>query len=143
MVRAGVVNHPERWNESGFCEIQEPPKRYTIIDLRGLSELCGIAGLRDFQRVHRQWVEQGLENGLAVRDDRWSEAIAVGSLRFVENLENQLGVKAAHRNVIEGDGGYALREPAEVYAGHITSENEALSLENTILWNKSVNDGRT
>lgn len=77
MVRAGVVNHPERWNESGFCEIQEVPKRYAIIDLRALSELCDFAGLRDFQRVHCQWVEQGRENGLAVRDDRWSEAIAI------------------------------------------------------------------
>jgi putative transposase len=26
MVRAGVVNHPEKWEESGFCEIQKPPK---------------------------------------------------------------------------------------------------------------------
>jgi putative transposase len=31
MVRAGVVNHPGQWNESGFCEIQEPPKRYAIM----------------------------------------------------------------------------------------------------------------
>ena len=31
MVRAGAVNHPGQWNENGFCEIQEPPKRYAII----------------------------------------------------------------------------------------------------------------
>jgi putative transposase len=37
MVRAGVVNHPERWKESGFKEIQKPPKRYAIIDLQSLS----------------------------------------------------------------------------------------------------------
>jgi hypothetical protein len=29
MVRAGVVNHPEKWKESGFIEIQKLPKRYT------------------------------------------------------------------------------------------------------------------
>lgn len=29
-----------------------------------------------------QWVEQGLENGLLMRDDRWSEAIAVGGAAF-------------------------------------------------------------
>jgi hypothetical protein len=29
IVRAGVVNHPEKWKESGFIEIQKPPKRYT------------------------------------------------------------------------------------------------------------------
>ena len=69
MVRAGVVNHPEKWKESGFIEIQKPPKRYTIIDLPSLSEVSGFADLRDFQRAHRQWVEQGLESGFAVRDD--------------------------------------------------------------------------
>ena len=26
MVRAGVVNHPETWKDSGFFEIQNPPK---------------------------------------------------------------------------------------------------------------------
>jgi len=39
-----------------------------------------------------------------VRDDRWSEAIAVGSLAFVETVKNDLGVKARHRDVIEADG---------------------------------------
>ena len=115
MVRAGVVNHPGQWKESGFREIQKPPKRYGIIDLQSLSELSGFADLQDFQRAHREWVEQGLENGLAMRDDRWSESIAVGSLAFIDKVKSELGFKAAHREVIEADGTYALREPAEAY----------------------------
>jgi REP element-mobilizing transposase RayT len=113
MVRAGVVNHPGEWNESGFSEIQKPPKRYAIIDLQSLIELSGFADLRDFQTAHRQWVEQGLENGLLMRDDRWSESIAVGSLAFIDQVKNELGFKADHRDVIESDGSYVLREPAE------------------------------
>ena len=35
-----------------------------------------------------------------MRDERWSEAIAVGRLAFV-GRQNDLGVKAAHRDVIE------------------------------------------
>ena len=69
MVRAGVVNHPAQWKESGFVEIQNPPKRYAIIDSQRLSALCGFAGSTDFQSAHWQWVEQGLENGLAVEPD--------------------------------------------------------------------------
>jgi hypothetical protein len=38
MIRAGVVNHPEKWKESGFSEIQKPAKRYAIIDLQSLSD---------------------------------------------------------------------------------------------------------
>ncbi|HSF57066.1 MAG TPA: transposase, partial [Candidatus Binatia bacterium] len=63
MVRAGAVNHPFKWAHSGYREIQEPPKRYAVIDLEGLAALCGFTDLRDFQRAHRQWVEQALENG--------------------------------------------------------------------------------
>jgi putative transposase len=98
-----VVNHSGQWNESSFCEIQEPPKRYVIIDLRALSELCGFGELADFQRAQRQWIEEALEGEPAVRDDRWSEAIAVGSLAFVERVKNDLGVKAKHRDVIEAE----------------------------------------
>src|SRR5207302_9245708 len=129
MVRAGVVNHPGQWNESGFCEIQEPPKRYAIIDLRALSELCGFGELADFQRAQRQWIEEALEGAPAVRDDRWSEAIAVGSLAFVETVKNDLGVKARHRDVIEADGRYTLRESPEAYAGKFTGKKDVLSVE--------------
>ena len=68
MVRAGVVSHPGEWAHSGYREIQEPPKRYAVIDLEGLAAMCGFTNPRDFQRAHRQWVEQALENGLASRD---------------------------------------------------------------------------
>jgi putative transposase len=47
MVRTGVVNHSEKWNDSGFNKIQKPPKRYAIIDLQSLSELSGFAKLRE------------------------------------------------------------------------------------------------
>ena len=124
--------------ESGFCEIREPPKRYAIVDLRALSELCGFGELADFQRAHRQWVEQGLENGLLVRDDRRSESIAVGKREFVENVKDELGVKAAHRDVIEADGTYALREQAEAYGLSFVAESEALRAENTFFWNETV-----
>jgi putative transposase len=48
MARACVVNHPGSWKESGFIEIQKPPKRYGIIDLQSLVELSGFADVRDF-----------------------------------------------------------------------------------------------
>jgi putative transposase len=143
MVRAGVVNHPSKWLHSGYREIQEPPKRYAVIDLEALAALCDFTDLRDFQRAHRQWVEQALENGCAPRDDRWSEALAVGSLAFVEKIKGELGIKALHREVLETDGTYALHDPSEAYARNFTCENEPLSSENTLPWNESLeNPGR-
>jgi putative transposase len=49
MVRARVVAHPRDWGQSGYREIQNPPKRYGIIDLRELSSLCGFTGVAKFQ----------------------------------------------------------------------------------------------
>ena len=73
---------------------------------------------------------------LAVRDARWSEAVAVGSLAFVEKIKGELGVKALHREVEQLDGSYALREPGEAYSGHFHIENEALNVENTLPWER-------
>jgi REP-associated tyrosine transposase len=104
MVRTGVVNHPAKWKESGVSEIEKPPKRYAIVDLATLMDLSGFADLGDFQRTHRQRLEQGLANGLTSRDDRWSEPIAVGSSTFVESVKNELGFK--RRIALTGRGGF-------------------------------------
>jgi len=96
--------------------------------------LSGFADLRDFQRTHRQWVEQGLENGLALRDGRWSEAIAVGSRSFVEKVKGELGSKAAHRDVIEAGETYGLK---------FAAESEALRSQNTFLRDETVDQATT
>jgi hypothetical protein len=64
--------HPLKWLHGGYREIQEPPNRYAVIDLKGLAALCGFTDLGALQGAHRQWVEQALENGCAPRDDFWS-----------------------------------------------------------------------
>jgi REP-associated tyrosine transposase len=138
MVRAGVVKHPSQWPHSGYRELQKPPKRYAIIDCRELTVLCGFADLGDFQRAHRQWVEQTVENGRAVRDDHWSQAIAVGSLGFVEKVKGQLGVRGLHRAFEQLAGAYALRKPSESYADDFGSNSDALRMENTISWNENA-----
>jgi len=143
MVRAGVVNHPGQWNEGGFCEIQAPPKRYAIIDLRSLIELCGFRELADFQKAQRQWIEETLAGKSAVRDNLWSEAIAVDSLAFLESVKSDLGVKAVHRHVFQADSSYVLGEPAEAYASKFTDKNEALRAENTIFWDESFENVST
>jgi putative transposase len=105
--------------------------------------LCGFTDLRDFQRAHRQWVEKALEDELAVRDARWSEAIAVGSLAFVEKVKSELGVKAMHRELVQVDGTYALRERSEAYAGEYAGENDVLALENTVRSEENTESAET
>lgn len=133
MVRAGVVGHPAEWAHGGYRQIQYPPERYALIDLAALSDLCGFTNVEDFQRAHRQWVEVALARESLKRDERWSEAVAVGSQSFVENVKRELGVKATHRDVDETDGTCVLREPRGAYMAIFSTESSALSSKNTTL----------
>ncbi len=54
MVRAGVVRHPAKWAHGGYREIQQPPKRYRIIDIPALMELGGFNDIATMQQQHRQ-----------------------------------------------------------------------------------------
>ena len=89
-----------------------------------------MAARLDRLHAQRQWIEITLRDELAVRDARWSEAVAVGSLAFVEKVKGELGAKALHRELEQIDGTYALRESGEAYRGQIDSKNEALRPEN-------------
>src|SRR6266496_2587244 len=82
MVRAGVVTHPSDWTHSGYQE-----KRYGIIDLRELSSLCGFSEVPEFQQAHRRRVDDSLTRQRMAREGRWSEAITVGKLNFVEKVK--------------------------------------------------------
>jgi putative transposase len=71
-----------------------------------------------------------------VRDARWSEAVAVGSLAFVEKVKSELGIKALHRELEQVYGTYALRESGEAYRGQFDAKNDALRPENTLSWQR-------
>ena len=88
-----------------------------VLRLTGTIWICGFSKLADFQQSHRQLVEIALRDELSVRDARWSEAVAVGSLAFVEKVKSELGIKALHRELEQVDGTYALRESGEAYSG--------------------------
>jgi len=137
MVRAGVVKHPGEWDHGGYGEIQRSRRRYGIINLRELSALCGFRQVEEFQQSHRQWVEEALTREKSIREDRWSGAVAVGSLAFVERVQNELGYKTMYRKVVEIEEAYALRESKEAYGGDFGRENNALSQNNGVIWDQN------
>jgi hypothetical protein len=73
---------------------------------------------------------------MVARESRWSEAVAVGSLSFVNTVKSELGFKAAHREVTEQGETYVLREESEAYRSNFAGENEVLSSENARLARK-------
>ncbi len=134
MVRAAVVNHPSEWPFGGYGEIQEPRKRYALIDHEGLRHLLGMNSHDQLKDAHRAWVEEALSktNG---RERAWTESIAVGSRHFVEETKLRLGSRASRRTPRKANGVYELREPHSDYGAGFTPQNEVLTLENTRFWN--------
>lgn len=135
MVRTGVVKHPSEWPFSGYNEIQNPARRYSIIDQKNLHRKCGARDPEQFRREYKRWVEEAANNGKAVKEPIWSESIAVGSKRFVEEIKGKLGIKAMGRKVVKNNESYTRKEPQVPYSTLFTPEKAALSLNNTYLWN--------
>ena len=65
------------------------------------------------------------------------------SLAFIDEVRSELGVKAAHRDVVESVGSYAPRKPAEEYELKFADETQALSSQNTFFWSEIVEQATT
>jgi len=137
MVRAGVVSHPSEWRHCGYHEIEQPPSRYRLIDRERLIALCGMQSDNQLVTQHREWIEQAIHDGMAKREDKWSEAVAVGNAGFVERLQQQMGKQAAGRKVREVGDAYVLREPDIAYHAHFDAEKECLSMDNGVYFDEN------
>jgi hypothetical protein len=136
MVRAGVVKHPVEWPFGGYYEIQQPPKRYKLIDQKALVEKCsGSGGTEEFRQTYKHWVNESLNDKPAKRDPVWSESIAVGSERFIAATREKLGYLASERKIIEKDDMFSLREPHISYNTDFGLKNSLVSFENAYYWN--------
>jgi len=134
MVRAGAVTSPADWPWCGYCEIQSPAQRYSIIDKKVLTRLFGQSRYEDFQILHQQWIDTSLKAATLERDASWSDSLAVGHRSFVNEIQQALGIDARYRRVVEGRGHYVLKEPSIAYAAHFSYEKRVLSHENGIIW---------
>ena len=138
MVRAGVVKHPSEWPESGYNEIQSPPKRYAILDQAGLKGLLSYKSMADLAAAYRAWIDEAISRGTFGREGWWTESIAVGSEQFVHATQATLGIKGYGREVIEAGGSYALRESPAAYRPILEHENDDLRPQNSYFWSDSV-----
>ncbi len=119
MVRAGAVDHFSQWGESGFNEIQQPPKRYGLINRKTLMDLLGFSNIGDFKASRGAWILEAL---VASRDDwdtgaGFSKSIAVGSESFVNTVAKKLGCSSKDREkrIKYQSEAYLLRSPSGVY----------------------------
>ena len=110
MVRAIDAEPSSRVGGERLSFNSGPSKRYTVMIERDY-RVVRVCGSERFSKSTPPMGRASAGKRLRSRDDRWSEAIAVGSLHFVERVKNDLGIKAMHREVVQADRTYALHEP--------------------------------
>jgi putative transposase len=117
MVRAGAVQHPREWRESGYAEMLRAPQRYRIIDMPTLGRLmrCDAPG-----ELRARWIARtdGAldERPARHREPAWTESLAVGGEAFLQGIKRSLGGRATMRRVVDDGHMSCLREPAAAYA---------------------------
>lgn len=79
-----------------------------LINYEKLKELFGAGSYAQMRNSHKEWIEAYIRDGLKTRQDEWTESIAVGSRKFIENVKGLLAHRAKGRDVIEGSA--AMRE---------------------------------
>jgi len=114
MVRARVVSHPREGEISGYHEIQNPRQRKGIIDHDKLCELVGKTTIERLQHAHNIWIDDACKQSR--RDPVWTESVAVGDERFLENLKTQLGPKGMYRQIRCAADVKSLNETGASYA---------------------------
>ena len=134
MVRAGAVSHPSSWFFCGYNEIQEPRRKNVLIDYERLQGLFGARSYQQLKLSHKGWIEEYLGDGSKIRQDEWTDSIAVGSKTFVEKVKALMGFRAMGRDVKESGGGYQLREDAVSYKALLGPEKCDIGPKNTYFW---------
>ncbi len=131
MVRAGVVDHPAKWECCGYNEIQAPRARKRIIDFDRLMGLLGFETYEQLKQAHSKWVDSAIQAETKDRQVKWTQSIAVGGESFIEKIKEAFGFRAKGRKIRRADDSFELRETMAAYG-----TTTALEPDNTFLWDQ-------
>lgn len=128
-VRAGVIRHPSEWKNCGYGEIQNPPKRYRIIDQTMLMKQCGMNSHSQLAASQNDGIYEGLKQESQKRNPIWT-SIATGSESYVHDMADLLDGRAVGKKIIKTGNNYSIREQqATSYSAHFYPEKSSLRLK--------------
>ena len=95
-------------------------------------DLPAIGELNALQRIPQAWMEEALQAELFSRDGIGSESLAVGSRAFGVRFQAEWGIRAFHREILQDEDRYRLREASAHYSSRCGADRAALRTENEI-----------
>mgnify|MGYP006299324815 CR=1 FL=1 len=109
MVRAGVVEHPRQWEWCGYHELVGARQRYRLLSVDDLLEALGGLSRDGFRESYKMGLDEviaaeGDGQGAGERRPEWTEALAVGSREFVEDLKGRYHRRLSIETQVQPDG---------------------------------------
>lgn len=108
MVRAGAVEHPGQWDACGYNELRRPWTRKGIIDFECLMKFLNVGSMAELVDLQNEKIAEEIAS--TRRDSKWTESVAVGDERFLQEIKAVLGCRAIHREISADAEAQTLRE---------------------------------
>ena len=83
--------------------------------------------LEKFQVEHRAWIVAELAKDSIQRESQWTESLAVGTQSYIEKIKDGLGARFKHRECVDVEGYYQLKEPLVAYVADFHPKMDVLS----------------
>lgn len=116
MVRAGVVSHPKEWEYCGFYEMVTGKKRFMLLNVQMLLATFAQESLPNFVELRRSTVDDAiLKNMHLIRDDKWTESVAVGRQSFLNRIKGRSLGKTRGRRIRQEGCSYILKDRQAPY----------------------------
>jgi putative transposase len=116
MVRAGVVSHPNEWAWCGYHELVGNRQRYCFLDIERLVELLGLGNRQSLAEIHQQRILESIRNNRLIREEKWTESIAVGSEAFLKEIVSKTKKRKRLHIAATEDGDWYVKENHAIYA---------------------------
>jgi putative transposase len=116
MVRAGVVCHPNEWPWCGYHELVGTRQRFRLLDIERLVELLNLTDRKSLAEIHQQRILQSTKTQRLIREEIWTESIAVGSETFLREIISRTKKRKRLSIGVTEDGDWYVREDPARYS---------------------------
>ncbi|MDX9821816.1 MAG: hypothetical protein RBT20_07770 [Syntrophales bacterium] len=110
MARAGGVIHPTEWQQYGYNEITQRPRRGGFIDRKMLRMVLGISDADDLAEVYKQVVSNAMKDAPSGRRPMWTGNIALGGDDYVRDTKKTLAAMAIGREIVPTNSAYTPKK---------------------------------
>jgi len=100
--------------------------------------LVGSQDSKRFIEAHEAWVEEAIRMKTPGKEVHWSESVAIGTKKFVDDLKKKSEYLAQSRKRRETETALELREPSFSYGIHFPAENDGLRRNNRYFWQENI-----